>query len=178
MNRWNRTRVAAVAATALLLSACSVDATHSPAYVASSQAVQSAPAFEAGVRNISGDYAGTFNDANSGNGHAHASFSEHRGAVGGSILETLVKQKQRVAVAGILNSKDALAATMAGNVGSSACTFALSAKYDASTHRLNGTYQAIHGCTGDTGSFSLKQQCYFVLRAGAIRRDVGGLMPC
>lgn len=177
MNRWNL-RFVAVAATASLLAACSVDAAHAPVYDTSNQTATSVPGFDAGVRNVSGDYAGTFQDGTAGSGHARASFSQHRGAVGGSILETLAKQKQRVAVAGILNAKGSLGATMAEDVGSSACTFSLTAKYDASTHRLNGTYQATHGCTGDTGSFSLKQQCYFVLRAGDMRRDVGGLMPC
>ena len=177
MNRWNL-RFAAVAATASLLAACSVDAAHAPVYGSPNQPAASAPAFDAGVRNISGDYAGTYQDGAAGSGRARASFSQHRGAVGGSILEALATQKQRVAVAGMLNAKGSMGATMAGNVGSSACTFALSAKYDASTHRLNGTYQATHGCAGDTGSFSLKQQCYFVLRDGAMRENIGGIKPC
>ena len=39
------------------------------------------------------------------------------------------------------------------------CTFNTSGTYNASTYSLNGSYAAVTGCTGDTGTYALAQQC-------------------
>lgn len=46
-------------------------------------------------------------------------------------------------------------------IGSAACSFALNTSFDPSTFVLSGEYRAIVGCSGDNGTFSLTQQCYY-----------------
>jgi hypothetical protein len=62
-------------------------------------------------------------------------------------------------------------------IGSAACTFGFHATYDPSSFVLSGTYQAIVGCSGESGTFSLTQQCYYPERN--LRRNTGsGLGAC
>lgn len=46
-------------------------------------------------------------------------------------------------------------------IASVACSFAFKASFDSSSFVLSGTYHAIVGCSGDNGTFSLTQQCYY-----------------
>jgi hypothetical protein len=56
-------------------------------------------------------------------------------------------------------------------IGSAACTFGFEASFDPSSFVLSGTYQAIVGCSGESGTFSLTQQCYYPERN--LRRKTG-----
>lgn len=164
------------AACAFALVACNADrpASFAPS---SSAAGAAAPAFANGVRNVAGQYAGTLDDSSLGQGHARASIAQFGGSAGGPIVATFASAKRANATAGTLDGDGALRGTMVANVGSVACTFRFSARYDGSTHVLNGSYRAIDECSGDSGTFALKERCYYVLHA-EIRRDVGGLKPC
>ena len=39
------------------------------------------------------------------------------------------------------------------------CTFSTNATYNSTTNVLSGSYTAVTNCTGDSGTFSLTQQC-------------------
>jgi hypothetical protein len=56
-------------------------------------------------------------------------------------------------------------------IGSAACTFGFQASFDPSTFVLSGQYRAIVGCSGENGTFSLTQQCYYHERN--LRRNTG-----
>ena len=45
--------------------------------------------------------------------------------------------------------------------GTSYCTYAEKATYDSKTHKLSGSFKAISGCTGETGSYTVKQNCFY-----------------
>ncbi|HKU82175.1 MAG TPA: hypothetical protein VJP76_08405, partial [Candidatus Tumulicola sp.] len=127
--------------------------------------------------NIAGQYAGQVDGGSLGTGRVRASISKSGTSVGGPIAYTFASAKRANAAAATLQSDGSLHGTMVATVGSAACTYRFSATYDRSTHKLHGTYRAVHLCSGESGTFSLDEKCYYVLRAD-IRRDIGGLMPC
>ena len=69
--------------------------------------------------------------------------------------------------------------TGSGNFSTSAtsgvCTFSETATY-RSGHHLAGLYRAIHGCSGESGTFMLKEKCQY-LQASGMHTDVK-LKPC
>lgn len=126
---------------------------------------------------LSGHYTGTFKGPN-GLGMATASLAEyHTSAIGGPL--TVVYSTGPVA-ASVALAETAL--NVSGSIvttsGHSYCTFSASGKYEVATHKLKGSYQAVYGCSGETGSFVLKQKCYYKGSGSEdIRPDVGG-RPC
>jgi len=46
-------------------------------------------------------------------------------------------------------------------IGSMACTFHYTATFYPSSFQLNGMYKAVNGCSGQNGTFSLTQQCFY-----------------
>lgn len=170
----SRTLVVLVAG-AFALAACSADRQSSYAPASSSEA---APALaDAGLLNVAGEYAGTVNDATLGNGRGRASISQFGSSTGGPIAYTFASAKRANSAAGTLGGDGSLRGTMVATVASVACTFKFSGSYDNSTHVLSGSYRAVHACSGDSGTFTLKEKCYYVLHAD-IRPNVGGLMRC
>jgi hypothetical protein len=70
------------------------------------------------------------------------------------------------------------------SIGSVACTFHYVAGFTTSSFTLNGQYKAVNGCSGENGTFSLTQQCFYQQLGhgghGGIRRETGsgpGLCP-
>jgi hypothetical protein len=57
-------------------------------------------------------------------------------------------------------------------VGSAACSFAYKASWSASTYQLTGSYESVVGCSGESGTFTLTQQCYYSV-SGSLRRNTG-----
>jgi hypothetical protein len=47
------------------------------------------------------------------------------------------------------------------NINSSVCSFTMSATYHPSSLVLSGTYKAVHGCVGESGTFTLTKGCYY-----------------
>ena len=115
------------------------------------------PAFS----NISGDYAGTMQDAQGGSGTATATFAQHSGGVaGGAITDTEAAAKITAQISLAFTS----AATMSGSMvvdyaSGTTCTFSTTASYNTSTNVLSGSYAAITNCSGDSGTYTLTQQC-------------------
>lgn len=171
----SRTLVVA-AACALALAACNADRQSS--FSPSSSDAGAEPALaSAGRLNVAGQYAGKVDGAALGSGHARGSISQFGNSIGGPLAYTFASGKRANAVAATLQSDGSMHGTMVATVAAVACTFKFSGNYDNSTHKLTGSYHAIHECSGDSGTFSLDEKCYYVLRSD-IRRDIGGLMPC
>jgi hypothetical protein len=127
------------------------------------------------LRNLSGQYVGTIEDSLGGKGTVGASLAQYKSAIGGRLKVKLAKDSHTDLLAFALSSP----ATLTGNLiyaGSAACTLRTTGKYDAATHRLTGSYRAVHGCSGETGTFSMEQQCYYVLSGPATPE--AGLKQC
>jgi hypothetical protein len=57
------------------------------------------------------------------------------------------------------------------------CTFSTTGTYNSATAVLSGSYSAVTNCTGDTGTYSLTQQCTDTVTSGR-RRDGTGVVAC
>lgn len=130
---------------------------------------------DAGTLNIAGQYAGTVQDSHNGAGHVTASLAQHKTTVGGWLYFVYPKLAFRTSTARTVSGTSVDGVSVA-TIHNEVCTLDVMGKYDSSTNRLSGSYKAVHGCTGDHGTYTLKQKCYYV-RAGDIRPETG-LKPC
>lgn len=110
--------------------------------------------------NISGDYVGTMNDAKGGSGTATATLAQHGNSAGGSITGTQTGGTITAQISLAITPANAVSGAMVVDYADgSTCSFSTSGAYDAATSVLSGSYSAVTGCTGDTGTYSLTQQC-------------------
>jgi hypothetical protein len=109
---------------------------------------------------LSGQYAGTFTDGAYGSGKAKASYSQSQTSVGGILTVKYAATTVALSVALVANGSSVNGTTVAGT-GSLYCTFATTSTYNAKTRVMSGSYSAVYGCSGDGGTFTLKQQCYY-----------------
>ncbi len=148
-----------------------------PAAGAQSQAAR--PQGGTGTTNVAGQYAGTVQDSASGAGYASASLAQYGGGVGGQLDFQYGTSTVTAQIGALLASGDALPGTLVA--GSRPCSFGVSETYDATKHKLVGSYKAYSGCRGESGSFTLKEQCYYPRNRGGndtIKPDTPGLKPC
>jgi hypothetical protein len=129
---------------------------------------------DAAVLNVSGEYSGTIKDTKSGKGSVKASLAQYQSAVGGNIIETFAAGRTNSALAAS-ESGDQLKGFSA-RVLNVACSFSFTGKYDSKTFVLSGSYRAVHGCTGESGTYSMKAKCSYAA-AEAIRPQTGP-KPC
>ncbi len=169
----NRLAIFAAIAT-LASSACASNGSTAPS-APGIEAPAPAPA-DAATHNVSGQYTGTVDDSQRGTANASADLAQYQGAVGGT-LTAIGGTASGGSVAAWVLGGTALTGRGVGATGSQTCTFAESATYQPSRHRLNGSYHAIHGCNGDSGTFALKQHCFYA-RNGGVGPETGGLKPC
>lgn len=136
-----------------------------------------------GGSNLSGQYTGTVTDSVLGTGTASANFAGAPGGLGGWIaftFGTAVYANPTIAGPDFSGGQGdwgrggggGVRGIFVATVASTACTFGFKASYDASSFVLSGEYKAVNGCSGENGSFSLTQQCYYQER-GSLRRNVG-----
>jgi hypothetical protein len=128
-----------------------------------------------GILNFAGEYSGTIDDAKFGKGSVKASFAQFQGAAGGSFDQTYAKVKVDSSLA-LLEKGDAVHGTSVATIVATACSFAFSGTYDVKTFALTGSFKAVHGCTGQGGTYALKEQCSYP-PAFAIRQQTGP-KPC
>jgi hypothetical protein len=115
----------------------------------------------AALLNISGQYAGTVNDSVFGKGQIVIEVTQYRNAVAGILLFTYPGSVALITPGSFLLSGNSLtgrgaSATLSGDP----CPLSETATY-TTTHHLNGSYKAISGCSGETGTFTTKQQCRY-----------------
>jgi hypothetical protein len=161
--------VAAVLLGALALTACAGN-TNSATPGGGTAPQVPASIGQAVVRNVSGQYSGTITDSTFGTGSASATLAQYQHVVGGALTASMgsVQLSNSIAVqatGAALAGKNAgplpLVGAQAGSVNGNTCSFTLTATYTGSSNTLNGTYQAVHGCAGESGTFALTQDCSY-----------------
>jgi hypothetical protein len=117
----------------------------------------------ASTPNLSGEYAGTVNDSLFGSGKAFAELLQYHDAVGGTTLfeygSTVFGSPSVFLLKGTTLTGTAEGATLSGVP----CTMSETATY--SNHRLNGSYKAVNGCSGESGTFAIKEYCKYVTKS-------------
>lgn len=128
--------------------------------------------------NMSGDYTGTMSDTLSGNGTATATFAQKSSTLGGAVTETLTSSTLTANMAlAVASPNNTVSGTMVINYpGAATCSFSVTGTFDTNALVMSGTYTPLTGCTGDSGSFSLTQQCTDTVTA--VKRETGPVTPC
>jgi hypothetical protein len=122
------------------------------------------------VSNISGDYMGTVKDGQGGNGTAKGTLAQHNSDAGGAIRVKGANQSVSVEVSLAVSSTNSTSGAMVVDyppAGSGpVSTFSTTGTYDRSSNVLRGSYTAVHGCGGDTGTYKLTQLCHDTVVSG------------
>jgi hypothetical protein len=147
------------------------------------------PAWQQGHQNLSGQYSGSVSDSVLGSGTAIANLVG-AGGLGGYFVFTFGSANyDNPTIAadgrdGLVPSEgrgghgDVFGA-FESTIASTTCEFYYSASYRSSDNELTGSYKAVNGCSGETGSFTLTQQCYYSSgKQHGVRREGGGLAHC
>ena len=128
---------------------------------------------------VAGQYKGTATDSARGKASAVLNLTASGTASGGGMTLAYASKNVRAVVA-----LSASGTTLNGNetvLTATPCSFGMRASYDPKKHVLSGTYSAITGCSGQTGKFNLKEQCYFPIPSvtnDVMRPDGFGFKPC
>ena len=124
-----------------------------------------------GNRNLTGQYSGSVTASVLGTGTAVANFAAFDESLGGYFGFTFGSATYSNATSAA-NSSRGMEGAFVATIANAACTFSFNARYNLSSHELNGRYKAIDGCAGEKGSFSLTQQCFYNV-PGELRIDAG-----
>ncbi|HEY1882918.1 MAG TPA: hypothetical protein VGG51_07755 [Candidatus Cybelea sp.] len=131
--------------------------------------------FNNGNRNLTGQYAGSVTDSVTGTGSASANFAGLGENLGGYFAFSFGTASYSNA-ASAQNTAHGMEGVFVATIASTACSFSFHARYSGSNNRLRGQYQAVNGCSGEHGTFSLKQQCFY--NENNDIRGAAGLRPC
>jgi hypothetical protein len=163
-------------AVAVALAACGSGGVGAPAAGTGQSSTAAHSRGDAASRNYSGEYAGTVKDSLYKKGKIHASFAQYQAAVGGSMTQTEGSSHSSTMSASFEVSDTTFTGTAATTIGSTVCVFTIGGAYDTAKHSLHGSYQSASGCSAESGTFTMKQKCYYA-KPGA-DADVGGLKMC
>ncbi len=135
------------------------------------------------VSQMAGEYAGTATDSSLGNGTAAVTLSQKASSIGGTLTTTFgaTTISQSLALTIDLSGNLAGSSVATVNPASPTCGFNIAAAYDPNSGVVKGTYASYSGCTGESGSFTLTQQCTDPSLPSMLkRRPEGGhgLLPC
>jgi|SRR5579883_708308 len=169
-------RVLGIAGALTFITACSGAGAGVPGATSAAQPSAMRPAAAKGY-NVSGQYAGKFVDIAYGTGKAAASYAQYQTALGGNLTIKYSNSTVNAAVVQTASGSTVDGTTVASS-GSLYCTFSTTGTFDAATHVLSGTYKAVHGCAGESGTFTLKQKCYYRGPHGDAIRPENGPRPC
>jgi hypothetical protein len=108
---------------------------------------------------LAGQYTGTATDSVFGSAAASTTLSESGSTLTGTValVSTTSNATLSQSVTWTVGSGYTIGGT--ATVAGSACSFSTTGVYDTSTNVLSGKYTAVSGCSGETGTFSLTQQC-------------------
>lgn len=114
---------------------------------------------EGTVPNLSGEYAGTVNDSIFGSGKIHGELLQDHNAVGGGLLleygSTVFDDPSAFLLKGTTLTGTGEGATLSGIP----CTMSETATY--SNRSLTGSYKAVNGCGGESGTYTMKEYCRY-----------------
>jgi hypothetical protein len=148
-----------LALAAVTTSGCGGNGAVAPTAASSSATVARASRAEALTHSIAGNYGGNIKDSVFGAGQLDAELSQYRDAVGGSFTFVYGSLVFIVPAAFLLKGSVLTGTGQIGNQTGGLCTVSETATY--SSHQVSGTYKAVSGCSGETGTFSLKQECRY-----------------
>lgn len=127
--------------------------------------------------NLSGDYTGTLQDSKSGSGNATATLAQHGTSAGGAISAALSGGTLNAQITLAIGSSNAVSGAMVVDfTNGTTCTFGTTGSYNTGTNVLSGTYSAVTGCSGQSGTYTLTQQCLDTITGS--RRRTMGLTQC
>lgn len=161
-NKVHKNAAIFAAASFLLLAGCNGAAAPSVTR-ATTAGGESAPVPQR-LSNISGDYVGTVQDSQGGTGNAKATLAQHNANAGGAVKDKESGVTLNVDVSLTVTSSNSTSGALVIDFppvrSGPVCTFSTTGAYDPSTGVLSGTYTAVTGCSGDTGTYTLTQQCH------------------
>lgn len=130
--------------------------------------------------NISGDYSGTVQDAQGGSGTASGTLAQSGFTAGGAITIAQAKAALTAQLSLTLTTSNAVSGSIVIDYPNNGptCTFSTTGTYNTSTNVLSGSYTAVTNCAGDSGTYSLTQQCTDTIINGERRRLTGGVTAC
>lgn len=127
--------------------------------------------------NISGDYIGSFQDAQLGSGNVTGTLAQTTGAAGGAMSMPIPGGTAGFQMSLTVSPNNSVSgAIVIVTNGNTLCTASTTGTYDPTNNILSGTYTAVSGCTGDNGTYSLTQQCYNQITSS--RRRTLGVRKC
>lgn len=124
--------------------------------------------------NISGDYSGSWTQANAV-AIVTGTLAQHGASAGGSMTDGATFRAQMSLVLSPNNSLSG--AIVVDQPSGTTCTFSTTGSYDPSTNVISGSYTAVTNCAGETGTYALTQQCYDTVTS-VDRRKPMGLIKC
>jgi hypothetical protein len=169
---------AASAVVFFALTACGGAGAGAPSAGSAAQGMPARIGGEAAPPNRSGQYAGKVDDSVYGAGKTTESLAQNGSALGGTLYITFASGKVTESQALTVDGTSAKGTTIIEITGGTYCAFSETSTYDSTTNEVKGKYSAIHGCTGETGSFEAKHQCTYVNGADADIRPENGPKPC
>ncbi len=158
-----------------ILTACSGSGGGVPNAASSSEMLQNRFGQEHYSIALSGIYTGKFHDKLNGTSKLQLYLSQHQSTLGGALINAGGSQGLAAAIAWITSGRT-ISGTGISHSPSGFCTFSMSGMYKY--RRLNGSYTATYGCSGQSGTFALWHKCYVPsMQSDAIRPE-RGLKPC
>ncbi|MDQ2680456.1 MAG: hypothetical protein M3Y21_05460 [Candidatus Eremiobacteraeota bacterium] len=160
----NRVRLlAATGAAFLVVSACNGGGTQ-PAQVR--------------ITNISGDYTGTVQDSTSDALTASAILAQHSNAAGGTLSLAAGAKTLVTGISLIIAANNAVSGTIVEDLPTGVtCTMSTTGNYNSANSQITGSHTAVTGCSGETGTYVLNQQCSDTV-TNVLRRRPMGVTSC
>ncbi len=124
--------------------------------------------------NLRGQYAGTVNDSLYGSGRIYAQLVQDHNAVAGTITFTYGSTTFRGPGVFLLKGTTLTGTGQSATLSLVPCTISETVTY--SNHSLTGSYKAVRGCSGDNGTFTMKEYCQYV--SDSIAEPGFGLKHC
>jgi hypothetical protein len=126
------------------------------------------------LANVSGDYVGTVKDSQGGTGAAKGTLAQHRADAGGGIRVKDANQSIvadiSLTITGSNSTSGAIVVDYPPAGRGAVCTFSATGAYDPTTNVLSGSFTAVTGCSGDTGTYRLTQKCHDTVISGSLPR--------
>ena len=130
------------------------------------------------ISNISGDYKGTVQDSAAGSATVTGTLAQHGASAGGNMALTFGTGTQSASVLLVIDSSNSVSGTIVEDLpGGTVCTFSTSGSYSTSSNQITGSYTAVTNCSGQSGTYSLTQQCVDTVTSVG-RRPMGVPIHC
>jgi hypothetical protein len=118
---------------------------------------------DANMPNLSGRYAGTVHDSLwdgfYGSGRIYAQLVQYHDAVAGNITFDFGSSQFGGAAVFLFKGTTLTGTGLSANLSLNSCPVSETAVY--SNGSLTGSYKAVYGCSGDNGTFTMKEYCRY-----------------